>query len=86
MFIYTSLSRSLTSKYYFIGFLSADSNLLGKSQYFIEHPQNQTVNEGETILLKCQVGNLQGTVQWTRAGFAMGKIISAALCNLHLSK
>lgn len=44
------------------------------SQFFIEKPVNQTVNEGQDILLKCKVGNLQGRVQWTRNGFAMGKI------------
>ena len=44
-----------------------------RSQYFIEKPQNQTLNEGETTMLQCQVGNLQGVVQWTRNGFAMGK-------------
>ena len=43
------------------------------SQFFIERPANQTVNEGEDILLKCKVGNLQGRVQWTRNGFAMGE-------------
>ena len=60
----------------FSGFLSAHSNEQGKSQqYFLESPRNQTVNEGDSILLKCQVGNLQGIVQWTRAGFAMGKYI-----------
>lgn len=42
------------------------------SQFFIEKPVNQTVNEGQDILLKCKVGNLQGRVQWTRNGFAMG--------------
>ena len=49
------------------------NNPLLKSQYFVEVPQNQTVNEGDAILLRCQVGNRQGIVQWTRNGFAMGK-------------
>lgn len=48
----------------------------GRSQHFIESPRNQTVNEGDSILLKCQVGNLQGVVQWTRSGFAMGEFNS----------
>ena len=47
-----------------------------KAQYFIEVPKNQTVTEGDAILLRCQVGNRQGVVQWTRNGFAMGKILS----------
>ena len=46
-----------------------------KTQYYIEVPKNQTVNEGDTILLRCQVGNRQGVVQWTRNGFAMGKFL-----------
>ena len=33
----------------------------------------QTAIEGEDVLLRCRVGNLQGRVQWTRNGFAMGK-------------
>ena len=36
-------------------------------------PQNKTLNEGDSTMLQCQVGNLQGVVQWTRNGFAMGK-------------
>ena len=36
-------------------------------------PQNQTLNEGESTMLQCQVGSLQGVFQWTRNGFAMGK-------------
>ena len=38
-------------------------------------PQNKTLNEGDSTMLQCQVGNLQGVVQWTRNGFAMGKKI-----------
>ena len=44
-----------------------------QTQYFIEVPENQTVTEGDNLLLRCQVGNRQGVVQWTRNGFAMGK-------------
>ena len=66
-------ASNLMSIFFLSGFLSAGSHQQGKSQYFIESPRNQTVNEGDSILLKCQVGNLLGIVQWTRAGFAMGE-------------
>ena len=52
---------------------SGRSNSLGK-QFFRIRPANQTVREGDDIELKCQIGNLQGRVQWTRNGFAMGKV------------
>ena len=43
-----------------------------QSQYFLERPQNETVIEGESVLLKCKIGNLAGKVQWSTDGFAMG--------------
>ena len=60
----------------FSGLLNSEvhSQASTRSQYFIVTPQNQTLNEGDTIILQCQVGNLQGVVQWTRNGFAMGKL------------
>jgi len=44
------------------------------SQYFIEEPRNFTVIEGDTITLRCKVGNLAGKVQWTANGFALGHL------------
>lgn len=41
-------------------------------QHFIEQPQNLTVIEGESVTLKCKIGNLGGKVQWSTDGFAMG--------------
>ena len=64
-----------------IALFSSETGLLnaeyrsGRSQYFMVMPQNKTLNEGESTMLQCQVGNLQGVVQWTRNGFAMGKFI-----------
>ena len=47
---------------------------LSEGQFFIERPPtNLTVIEGQKMVLKCQVGKLEGSVQWTRNGFAMGK-------------
>lgn len=41
-------------------------------QYFKERPGNLTVVEGESVTLRCTIGNLQGKVQWSTDGFAMG--------------
>ena len=62
------------SFFFFPGLLGAEYRS-SRSQYFIEKPINQTVIEGDNLILKCQVGNLQGAVQWTRNGFAMGKLL-----------
>ena len=43
-----------------------------QQQYFAERPQNLTVIEGESVTLRCKVGNLAGKVQWSTDGFAMG--------------
>ena len=44
-----------------------------QQQYFVERPQNNSVRQGETALLRCKVGNQQGRAQWTKDGFALGK-------------
>ena len=55
------------------GLLDASYGGLDSTQFFVERPEsNVTAREGEDVLLKCRVGNLQGKVQWTRNGFAMG--------------
>ena len=54
------------------GMLDASYGGLDSTQFFVERPENVTAREGEDVLLKCRVGNLQGKVQWTRNGFAMG--------------
>ena len=43
-----------------------------QQQFFIERPQNLTVIEGESVTLRCKIGNLAGKVQWSTDGFAMG--------------
>ncbi|KAK4018640.1 hypothetical protein OUZ56_000685 [Daphnia magna] len=47
-----------------------------QQQYFTERPQNTSVREGQMAVLRCKVGNQQGRAQWTKDGFALGK-----LCN-----
>eukprot|EP00092_Neocalanus_flemingeri_P060297 GFUD01072253.1.p1 GENE.GFUD01072253.1~~GFUD01072253.1.p1 ORF type:complete len:437 (+),score=146.30 GFUD01072253.1:40-1350(+) len=41
-------------------------------QYFLSTPHNTTVTAGHQARLACSVGNLAGTCQWTRDGFALG--------------
>ena len=58
----------------FAGMLEASYGGLDSTQFFVERPAaNVTAREGEDVLLKCRVGNLQGKAQWTRNGFAMGE-------------
>ena len=57
------------------GLLDASYGGLDSTQFFVERPENVTAREGEDVLLKCRVGNLQGKVQWTRNGFAMGTYV-----------
>ena len=69
----------------FLGLLNAEFRST-RSQYFIVTPQNQTLNEGDSTMLQCQVGNLQGVVQWTRNGFAMGKLITICYSKTFIHK
>nr|QRF78294.1 Nephrin [Lineus viridis] len=41
-------------------------------QSFRVKPNDTIVVQGQTIILKCEVGNQQGRVQWTKDGFALG--------------
>ena len=45
----------------------------GELQYFLRTPSNTSVAEGDSAVLVCQVGNLQGRVQWTKDGLTLGK-------------
>ncbi|XP_076305226.1 nephrin-like [Tachypleus tridentatus] len=45
---------------------------IGVQQHFIVEPQDTEVVQGLTGILHCQVGNLQGAVQWSKDGFLLG--------------
>lgn len=45
----------------------------GNKQYFRVNPQSLQVLEGSEALLRCEVQNLVGTVQWVKDGFALGE-------------
>lgn len=44
-----------------------------EEQVFVTQPENLSVVEGATAILKCKVKNKQGILQWTRNNFALGK-------------
>lgn len=48
-------------------------SVLGDAQSFVVAPSNQSVIQGQTAILKCQVANKKGALQWTKDGFALGK-------------
>lgn len=45
-------------------------------QRFKVTPHDLQVLEGSEAVLRCEVGNLAGQVQWTKDGFALGKCCS----------
>lgn len=51
----------------------SDKALAAKQQFRI-NPQSLTVLEGSDALLRCEITNLAGTVQWAKDGFALGKL------------
>jgi hypothetical protein len=50
------------------------SVVYGQQQYFRVQPRDVKVQEGGEAMLECEVANLAGQVQWTKDGFALGKI------------
>ena len=53
--------------------------MLCELQYFLKTPQDSSVAEGDRAVLECQVGNLQGRVQWTKDGLTLGMLIKLFL-------
>lgn len=43
------------------------------TQKFRVAPHDMTVLEGAEALLRCEVSNLAGNIQWTQDGFALGE-------------
>ncbi|XP_040567754.1 nephrin isoform X2 [Lepeophtheirus salmonis] len=54
------------------GLLEASYEEPEGNQFFIKKPENMTVREHSNLTLECVVGNLQGEIQWSRDGFALG--------------
>ena len=46
-----------------------------EQQSFIDVPTNTTAVQGQTVILPCSVANRKGAVQWTKDGFALGKLM-----------
>ena len=42
-------------------------------QTFLAVPKDVLTEEGADVVLRCQIQNVQGMVQWTKDGFALGK-------------
>ena len=42
------------------------------AQRFDERPQNTSVVQGQTVVLKCVIEDRAGRVQWVKDGFALG--------------
>jgi hypothetical protein len=49
--------------------------LTSATQFFRNSPTNLQVLEGSEALLRCEINNLAGSVQWVKDGFALGKFI-----------
>lgn len=47
-------------------------NCDGQQQKFRVTPHDLQVLEGSEAMLRCEVSNLAGQVQWTKDGFALG--------------
>uniref|UniRef100_A0A0N5A4B9 Ig-like domain-containing protein n=1 Tax=Parastrongyloides trichosuri TaxID=131310 RepID=A0A0N5A4B9_PARTI len=52
--------------------LSLNTIVTGKVQRIIEGPVNTTVPLGSTVVLRCQVENQEGKVQWVAQGYGLG--------------
>ncbi|KAL0273716.1 UNVERIFIED_CONTAM: hypothetical protein PYX00_006332 [Menopon gallinae] len=50
----------------------AQSVILGSQQYFRLKPKDTKIQEGGEALMECEISELQGQVQWTKDGFALG--------------
>ncbi|CRK97555.1 CLUMA_CG010940, isoform A [Clunio marinus] len=50
----------------------AHHSVTATKQYFRTHPTNLQVLEGSEALLRCEITNLAGSVQWVKDGFALG--------------
>lgn len=53
--------------------LSIVQTISAQQQKFRVTPHDLQVLEGSEALLRCEVSNLAGQVQWTKDGFALGK-------------
>lgn len=55
-------------------------------QYFRTRPEAiREINEGQTVIIKCEVGNQAGPVQWVKNGFLLGKIVMSLVFHPSLS-
>lgn len=55
-----------------------------QQQKFKVMPHDLQVLEGSEAVLRCEVSNLAGQVQWTKDGFALGKCLFISYSNIVL--
>lgn len=58
---------------YFPVLLLVQTAYANQQQKFKVKPHDSQVLEGTEAVLRCEVGNLAGQVQWTKDGFALGQ-------------
>uniref|UniRef100_T1IZV3 Ig-like domain-containing protein n=1 Tax=Strigamia maritima TaxID=126957 RepID=T1IZV3_STRMM len=49
------------------------NTIAGQQQYFRVSPSDTDAREGTSVILKCEVGNRAGEVQWAKDGFVLEK-------------
>lgn len=57
-----------------------------QQQKFKATPHDLQVLEGSEAVLRCEVSNLAGQVQWTKDGFALGKFNFFVFFSLGMSR
>lgn len=57
--------------------------IAAQQQRFRVQPRDLQVLEGSEALLRCEIQNLMGAVQWTKDGFALGKLCDQIEVSLH---
>lgn len=55
-----------------VAMLLLPSSVLGQQQKFRTVPHDLQVLEGAEAMMRCEVANVAGAVQWTKDGFALG--------------
>lgn len=71
--------KNFKNIFFFIPVLTSIQPSSAQQQKFRTTPHDLQVLEGSEALLRCEVSNLAGQVQWTKDGFALGKFGSEML-------
>lgn len=69
-----SLLKFILSFDFFVTVMITAQLVAAQQQKFRVTPHDLQILEGSEALLRCEVTNLAGQVQWTKDGFALGKL------------